>query len=98
MLGTVLLAGAAFGAVIHGRSVLFKGCNLYILQHGAEFFVHGALVVAAECGGNVHAVGAGHTLAAAGASHLEIPVDLFAHRINQAVVGIGESACFSFAG
>ena len=30
--------------------------------------MHGALVVAAECGGNVHAVGAGHTVAAAGFS------------------------------
>ena len=60
--------------------------------------MHGALVVAAECGGNVHAVGAGHTVAAAGASHFQISVDLLAHRINHVAVGLCEAADSGFIG
>ena len=78
----MLFAGTAFGAVVHGGGIFFEGCNLDILQHGTEFFVHGGLVVAAKCSGNVHAVRAGHTVAAAGTAYLEIPVDLLANRVD----------------
>ena len=60
--------------------------------------MHSALVVAAESGGYVYAVGAGHTIAAAGTAHFQVLVDFFPHFIDQTVFCRRKAADSGFVG
>lgn len=91
MLWAVLFAGAAFGTVGHGSGLFLERGDLDVLKNRAEFLLCGSMVVASKRGGNIHAVRAGHTVAAAGTANFEIAVDFRANRVDQPMVGISES-------
>lgn len=91
MLWTVFFAGTAFGTVGHGSGLFLERSDLNILKNSAEFLLCGGMIVAAKCGGDIHAVRARHTVAAAGTADLEIAVDFRANRVDQPMVGLGES-------
>lgn len=92
MLRAVLFTGTAFGALRHGRGILFQGSDLCVLQYRAEFLIGGGLIVAAKGGRNVHAVGTGHTVSAAGAANFERLMDFLAQNVDQVMVCLGKGA------
>jgi len=69
-LGTVSLTFAAFDAVGCGRRILPKGSTHQIFPETAEFAFSMIAVPGSEGTGYIHTLGAGHTIAAAGAADL----------------------------
>ena len=69
MLGAVLLALAAFDAQARVTRRLAEGGAHEVLPQAVDKAVHIAGIINGETGGDVHALGAGLAIAAAGAAH-----------------------------